>query len=160
MAKGLNAAVGRFHTIIEGCDSTAGWVRSAQRISSMMDPNLLPGAIEHKYWVVGKERDQRPAVQGNLVTTNNMVVVELARHFGGGDRLGRDHSALHRSLEAEGNIVEQSLLHPNNWDISNTGIILVNMDKGEVIELENIPVLLWKAEFEVMIRQAQVAVVV
>jgi hypothetical protein len=94
------------------------------------------------------------------VTSNCRVFVEMARHWGKGDKNAKDHYGLHRDLESLADKVEQSLLHPNNWNTNSTGVILVNIERGEVEELEQPPVLLWTAEFNVTIRHPQVATVV
>jgi hypothetical protein len=159
MAKGLSAAIARIATVIEGCDDST-WKRSRQRISGMKDPNVISSGLDGKYWVHGKVRKERAIVHGSLITTNNTVFVELARYWGKGDRLQKDHYNLHQTLEAQADIVEQSLLLQTNWAVSDTGVILVNMRQGIVEELQTPEILLWTAEFNVMIRHPKVATVV
>jgi len=158
MAAGLSAALTRFMKVIENCDSDTKWKKSEQRLSTLQTEEVLPGAAERKYWVMGKSRGQRPVVAANKVTTINSVFVELSRFWGKGTKRSKDFIGLHQALEAQADIVEQSLLFPNNWDRADTGVILVNLVQGTVDEYG--PLLLWVAEFEVLIRQDDVSTLV
>jgi len=161
MAAGLTAALARVGTIIEGCDATAGWTKSEQRIVSLMGDDVSSSGVDHKYWLDSVPRRPVGAIAGGHHDRLYAVDVELARYWGGGDCLGRDFLGLLKSLEAEANIVEQSLMdRPQNWNFSTTGIALINMAQSARIIGGAPSVMIWKIELELYIRQPNVAAAV
>jgi hypothetical protein len=163
VAKGLTASLERIATIIEGADSTAGWTRSELRLTTLQGDQTQAAGIDHKYWLGSTpQRNQPAAIAGSLLTMRYTVIIELARYWGGGNKLDKDYYGLVRSLEAEANIIEQTVMLPNNWDKDNTGIILINMPKPTAIREPTAaqPILLWVITLEVTIRQPKVAATV
>lgn len=162
MAKGLAASIERIATITEGAPAGT-WKRSKQRLSTLQtEVALVGGELDHRYFIAGRLRQQREVVCSSLTMSRVRIYLELARHWGGGDKLGKEFHSLHKTLEAESDVVEQSCLYQNNWDVTNTGIILVTLLNSRVQENETqkLPVLLWVSEFELMIRHPQSAVTV
>lgn len=164
MAAGLSAALERIAAIVEGCDTAAKWRRSTRSIASFRGTESMTAAgIDHKYWLGSSpSREQPEAISGSHHTQRHLVALELARYWGQGDRINSDYYGLLKSLEAEALVVEHSLLHQNNWDYTNTGIILINLSEPSVVEppADDMPVFLWSILLELTIRQASAAVVV
>jgi hypothetical protein len=163
VALGLTAALDRLAVVVEGCDSTAGWERSEQRITTLLDDLKGSSGLDHKYWLGGRAaRHQPEAIAGSHLTMAYDVTIELARYWGGGDALDRDYFGLLKSAEAEANIVEQSIQLLSNWARATTGIVLVNQpEPAQVVSpSDEKPILLWVIALRVMIRQPKVAVTV
>lgn len=157
---GIADTIARLRTVIEGADSTAGWSRSKQRLSTFEGGEALAAGLDHKYWLTVRPHQEVPIVSGNRVTLKARAELELARFFGGGDLLDRDHHGLHAALQIEADTVQQSLEHPSNWDTTSTGLILCTLDRSDLGSPVVPQLMLWVVELDLQIRYARPATVV
>jgi len=161
MAAGLTAALERVGEIVEGCDAMAGWRKSQQRITSLEDSDVSSAGVDHKYWLDSSPRRQVGAIAGSDHDRTYTVAVELARYWGGGDNTSRDFLGLLKALEAEADIVEQSLTErPQNWAYATTGIAVINLAQSARVIGRAPSILIWKIELSLYIRQPDVAAAV
>ena len=161
MAAGLTSALARVGEIIEGCDAAAGWRKSKQRITSLEDDNVSSAGVDHKYWLDSSPRRSVGAIAGSHHDRQYVAAVELARYWGGGDSASRDFLGLLKSLEAEADIVEQSITErPQNWAFATTGIAVINLVRSARVIGRAPSILIWKIELNLYIRQPDVAAAV
>jgi len=160
MAAGIDATLSRLETVVQGCDSSAEWRRSLQRLSTLEDAEALGAGLDLRYWLTLTPHEEVPIVSGALVTLKAKAELELARYFGGGSLMGRDFHALHKALQIQADTVQQSLEHPSNWDTANTGLVLCTLARSRLAKPAAPDLLLWVIELDVMIRYARPATVV
>jgi len=151
VAAGLTAALDRIAAVVEGVGS---WRRAERRITTLTDENLSSSGLDRRYWLRASPRSAEGLMAGSHHDRRYLVTVELARAYGGGDRLSRDYFGLMQLLEAEADAVEQSLVEqPGNWDYATTGILLVNLENSELSNTAAPGVMVWVIDLELLIRQ-------
>jgi len=157
---GLSDALDRIVTIVEACDE---WTRSEKRVYGFdADPDTGADGIEHTFWINATPRNAVGLVTPKAHHQRRYgIIIELARFYGEGDLLGREWFSLMKSIEAEANIVEQSLDQaPNNWNFASSGIILINLDESELLEPSHDNIMVWRITLDVLVRQPDVSVAV
>jgi hypothetical protein len=160
VAAGPAATVARLVTVVEGLSD--GWERSEQRLSTFEDDSLIMRALDRKIWIGVVGSRNAGLVNGSTMDHRVTISLELARYFGTGTKFGKDYYTLNSAMAEDSFEVLDSLLNPNNWDYSNTGLFLIEQD-GEWEETEaNIDdkLLVWSIELTAHIRQATAATVV
>jgi len=155
MAAGPEAAVERIAALVEGTRTSDQWKRVEQRLSDLTDAEAIPSGMDYGYWVASTSVLQRDKVVGSVMDVQLTVEVELARRYGGGSMHGREFYNLHKDLSEQANAVQQTITHSNNWAFATSGIWLVDLDAGALIEpVSGGGLMIWQSVFSVEVRMA------
>lgn len=159
--KGPAEALARIAEIVEGV-TALGYRRSEKRITSLVETNYTASAIERRFWIGVKSMADVALVSGNLLDAKYECEVEISRHFGGGDLLGKEYYSLNRAMSEECAILMDSIMYPQNWDYSTTGLYLVGMDSPWDESLADIErqIMVWSAKLTLYIRRLSTHVAV